>query len=100
MQGEGGILPVCGARHLSSGNKSPCYLSTAKQLCALASSSTGRARTRFPLAGTRRSDSNPFQFQATKKRLPTKVNNRFFLAEKEGSVPYTQFSPIPYYTWV
>ena len=31
------------------GNKLPCHLSTAAQLCALAPPSTGRARARFPL---------------------------------------------------
>ena len=51
------------------GDKSPCALSTAAQPCAFASSATGSAQARFPLAGPRRSGSSP-TLQANKKAHP------------------------------
>ena len=88
-----GILPVCGARYLSSGNESPRYLSTAAQLYALPLSATGGGRARFPLAGPRRSCSNPFQFTQSKKQA-TKVTC-FLMAEKDQ--PYQKASFISQY---
>ena len=87
-----GILPVCGARYLSSGNESPRYLSTAAQLYALPLSATGGGRARFPLAGTRRSCSNPFQFTQSKKQA-TKVTC-FLMYERDGFTVTAIFASI------
>jgi len=89
----GGILPVCGARRLDA---AASRFSTAAQLCAFASSSAGCTQARFPhTSGARVRISEITQ----SKKQATKVTC-FLMAEKEGGVPYAQFSPIPYYTWV
>ena len=84
-----GILPVCGARHLSSGSKSPQYLSTAAQLYALPLSAIGGGRARFPLAGTRRSCSNPSWFPHQKSK-PQKWL-AFLMAEKDYASQIASF---------
>ena len=47
------------------------------------------------VVNVRHEGSNPSQIYATKKRLPTKVCNRFFLAEKDQ--PYQKASFISQY---